>query len=76
MTNVNLFVHVLYPFIQHQDYDPEVDGSPFDLALVKLAEPVELVDEISPICLPDFKDQDYMDELCVITGWGLTKGHR
>jgi hypothetical protein len=55
-------------------YDADVDGSPNDLLLIRLSEPVEFKEFISPVCLPDYLEHDFIGKYCIATGWGLTKG--
>ncbi|KAL2098056.1 hypothetical protein ACEWY4_007263 [Coilia grayii] len=46
-----------------------------DIALVRLAKPVVMTNEVSPVCLPK---PDYVlpgDKTCFVTGWGDEKGH-
>uniref|UniRef100_H9GC50 Peptidase S1 domain-containing protein n=1 Tax=Anolis carolinensis TaxID=28377 RepID=H9GC50_ANOCA len=55
--------------IPHPDYKG-YDGSMGDIALVKLASPVNFTDYILPICLPDASTQFPSDSYCWVTGWG------
>lgn len=41
-----------------------------DIALIKLAEPVELSDTIQPACLPEEGSLLPQDYPCYVTGWG------
>nr|XP_032833052.1 MAM and LDL-receptor class A domain-containing protein 1-like [Petromyzon marinus] len=44
-----------------------------DIALMRLAQPVEFTDYIAPVCLPE-GDQDFpADMTCAIAGWGNTR---
>ena len=47
----------------------------FDIALMRLQEPVTFTDEISPICLPP-QDINYatIGTKGYVTGWGETQG--
>lgn len=49
---------------------PWYRGYDNDLALMKLATPVEVDDYVSPICLPSDSTVDFMEKQCVATGWG------
>lgn len=49
---------------------PWYRGYDNDLALMKLTQPVEVSDYVSPICLPDDQDIDFSNKQCVATGWG------
>lgn len=49
---------------------PWYRGYDNDLALMKLTQPVEVSDYVSPICLPDEGDVDFSNRQCVATGWG------
>jgi len=44
-----------------------------DIALIKLAKPVKLNDDIAVACLPKPKEQVPADSKCFISGWGKTK---
>lgn len=59
---------------QHEDYDTDIAGSPNDIALMKFTEPIDYDEAMSPACLTDDEDYDFLDHQCYITGWGLTKG--
>eukprot|EP00112_Aurelia_sp_Birch-Aquarium-sp1_P016018 Seg3591.1 transcript_id=Seg3591.1/GoldUCD/mRNA.D3Y31 product="Serine protease 30" protein_id=Seg3591.1/GoldUCD/D3Y31 len=41
-----------------------------DIALVKLAQPVEINNLVRPICLREEKAENYVGKNCFITGWG------
>jgi len=59
--------------VPHPKYDFNAGCCiPYDIALVKLAQPVEYTDHISPICLPNGKDPEPGTE-SILTGWGLKK---
>uniref|UniRef100_A0A4X2M919 chymotrypsin n=1 Tax=Vombatus ursinus TaxID=29139 RepID=A0A4X2M919_VOMUR len=44
-----------------------------DIALMKLATPVQFSDTVSPVCLPSSADDFPAGSTCATTGWGLTK---
>ncbi|RVE48475.1 hypothetical protein evm_006911 [Chilo suppressalis] len=41
-----------------------------DIALLKLNEPVEVTDEVKPICLPHADDNTFVGVKAIATGWG------
>ena len=51
-----------------------MSGSPNDVALLKLEQPVTFDEKMSPVCLPETDDFEFLEKECYITGWGLTKG--
>ncbi|CAN0379209.1 unnamed protein product [Lampetra fluviatilis] len=54
---------------------PSYDDSPNDndIALMRLAQPIEFTDYIAPVCLPE-GDQDFpADMTCAVAGWGNTR---
>jgi len=55
--------------IIHQGYDDD-DGMTDDIALLKLAEPLEFSDAVQPICLPDPQHSWREDQSYLVTGWG------
>ena len=54
--------------VKHTSYYPYN----YDIALIKLSEPIEFNDHVRPICLPSADDE--ASGLCVVTGWGDTYG--
>ncbi|CAH1775956.1 unnamed protein product [Owenia fusiformis] len=60
--------------IQHENYDQNGDGFPYDIALLKLSEPVPLGRYIQPACMPKSSNQVFLNEECWISGWGSTQG--
>ncbi|KAI2801955.1 hypothetical protein BLOT_009776 [Blomia tropicalis] len=55
------------------DYDPEVHNSPNDIALLKLAKPIDFVDPryaIKLICLPEKDEELNLQSNCETAGWG------
>jgi len=61
--------------LQHEDYDP-VSPYPNDLALVNLPTPADLSpSDVGTICLPPQDTRNnYTNNDCWISGWGLTDG--
>lgn len=54
---------------------PEYSDSTFsnDVMLLKLAEPVEMTDGVSPVCLPVAGEDYTAGRHCYSTGWGHTQ---
>ena len=64
------------PFIVHDQYEGNSKLTVNDFALIRLSEQVDFSrhPHIRPICIPDYKFQDYRDEEPVIVvGWGRTE---
>uniref|UniRef100_W8BR93 CLIP domain-containing serine protease n=1 Tax=Ceratitis capitata TaxID=7213 RepID=W8BR93_CERCA len=60
--------------ISHADYRKQTD--PNDIALLRLAGPVEFSDYIQPICLPtipSLRDKDFVGVAMDVAGWGATE---
>lgn len=55
--------------IQHELYNKTIKGR-YDIALVKLAEPMIFTEKIRPICLP-LPTIDVTDLYGIVTGWGV-----
>ncbi|XP_053318135.1 ovochymase-1 [Spea bombifrons] len=45
----------------------------YDIALLRLKEPLELNDFVRPVCLPSAADTLAPSSVCVVTGWGNTQ---
>ncbi|XP_072534618.1 ovochymase-2 [Salminus brasiliensis] len=61
--------------ISHQDFAyPEKEDVINDIALVRLAKPVTMTPEISPVCLPKPEALMPAGHFCYVTGWGDEKG--
>ena len=58
--------------VMHENYNEQ--KTEHDIALLRLARDVKYSAAIKPACLPR-KDVE-ADKLCVVTGWGSTKGRR
>ena len=55
----------------HVNYD--VSNTDFDIALIKLKEPVDLsLPHINTICLPTNDKKSYIGKTATVTGWGMT----
>jgi len=55
----------------HPNYNPPVTGPDYDVALIKLREPITFKNDVRPVCLPtkDFPPGTN----CYVTGWGDTR---
>ncbi len=62
-------------FISHEGYVSSQNPIN-DIALVHLAEPVSMTEEISPICLPQPGAMRPVGTPCYATGWGDKEGRR
>ena len=49
---------------------PWYRGYDNDIALMKLTEPVEINEYVTPICMPTDPHFEYYDKECIATGWG------
>ncbi|CAH1793633.1 unnamed protein product [Owenia fusiformis] len=72
--NGNEVVATLEKWIVHEDYSTTIKGSPNDIAILKLSEPITFNQYIQPICLPDDSEQFTPSDSCYILGWGETLG--
>ena len=56
--------------ILHPDFDPVASGFDYDVALIKLKNPIKFNSNVRPVCLPttDFAPGTN----CYVTGWGDT----
>uniref|UniRef100_A0A667ZHG5 Peptidase S1 domain-containing protein n=1 Tax=Myripristis murdjan TaxID=586833 RepID=A0A667ZHG5_9TELE len=57
--------------IYHGRYRPK--GLDYDIALMKLAQPLIFNGFVEPICLPNFGEQFEEGTMCWISGWGATE---
>ena len=57
--------------ILHPNYNPSVTNLDYDVALIKLKEPITFNNDVRPVCLPtaDFEPGTN----CYVTGWGDTR---
>lgn len=53
----------------HSEYG---SGTEYDIALMRLAKPVEMSDSVQTICLPT-KDSMYEDMTAQVMGWGVAE---
>jgi len=61
--------------ISHPKFSSVQQSFENDLALLKLAEPVNYQPNIVPICLPEKENDDFAGRIGIVTGWGrLYKG--
>ena len=56
---------------KHPNHNPPVTGTDYDVALIKLKEPITFNNDVRPVCLPtkDFPPGTN----CYISGWGNTR---
>uniref|UniRef100_A0A3B4E1Q5 Transmembrane serine protease 3a n=1 Tax=Pygocentrus nattereri TaxID=42514 RepID=A0A3B4E1Q5_PYGNA len=57
--------------IYHARYRPK--GLDYDIAMLKLVEPLTFNGYIEPICLPNFGEEFEDGKMCWISGWGATE---
>jgi endopeptidase E len=58
----------------HPKFDTDDPAGGYDISLLKLAEPIEFTDHISPVCLPTKQDEALPQvDAAVLTGWGRDK---
>ncbi|XP_056144851.1 transmembrane protease serine 3 [Lampris incognitus] len=57
--------------IYHSRY--RLKGLDYDIALMKLAEPLTFNGFVEPICLPNFGEEFESGTMCWISGWGATE---
>ncbi|KAF5909212.1 transmembrane protease serine 3-like, partial [Clarias magur] len=55
----------------HSAYQPE--GLSYDIALIKLTQPLTFNGQVQPICLPNTDEEFSSGSMCWISGWGATK---
>ncbi|CAG5131986.1 unnamed protein product [Candidula unifasciata] len=56
-------------FVIHEDYDKAVMSN--DIAMLKLAQPLEFNESVLPACLPS--PTDTLEQICTVAGWGKTE---
>lgn len=57
--------------IRHPNYNSFTTNN--DVAVIKLASPVQLNPHVSPVCLAETSDNFVGGMKCVTSGWGLTR---
>uniref|UniRef100_A0A3Q0R4N6 Peptidase S1 domain-containing protein n=1 Tax=Amphilophus citrinellus TaxID=61819 RepID=A0A3Q0R4N6_AMPCI len=57
--------------VYHTRYRPK--GLDYDIALMKLAKPLQVNGSVQPICLPSHGEEFKEGTLCWISGWGATE---
>ncbi|XP_054878361.1 transmembrane protease serine 3 [Poeciliopsis prolifica] len=57
--------------IRHSQYWPK--GQDYDIALMRLQEPLVFDGLVEPICLPNYGEEITEGEMCWISGWGATE---
>ncbi|XP_042858270.1 venom protease-like [Penaeus japonicus] len=61
-------------YIIHEDYVPQdLFDNNKDIALLRLAESLDLTAEVQPVCLPSNPNKKYEGETGTVIGWGDTK---
>ena len=60
-------------FLMHPDFDPQDPHQRFDVALIRLEEPLAFSERISPICLPSDETPSEGWRELEVAGWGYTK---
>ena len=59
--------------IPHEEFDRKSNGAPTsDIMLIKLAEPVQFNEAVSPVCLPEPGEEFGEGMMCYTSGWGRT----
>ncbi|XP_062309377.1 transmembrane protease serine 4b isoform X2 [Osmerus eperlanus] len=59
----------LADIIIHQDYNPSLND--YDIALLRLSQPVTVGDTVKPVCLPPISPPLNAGDPLVVTGWGV-----
>ena len=55
----------------HPNYNPPSTGPDYDVALIKLKEPITFNNDVRPVCLPTREFPNGTN--CYVTGWGATR---
>ncbi|XP_076858711.1 transmembrane protease serine 3 [Brachyhypopomus gauderio] len=63
--------HSVEKIIYHRKYRPQ--GLDYDIALMKLMQPLTFNGYVEPICLPNFGEEFEDGMMCWISGWGATQ---
>jgi secreted trypsin-like serine protease len=61
-------------FFIHEKYNPRTLVN--DLALIRLPNPIQSTDSIKPIALPTSTDDNHVDDILVVSGFGLTESKK
>ena len=59
----------------HPNYNPPVSGKDYDVALIKLREPITFNSYVGLVCLPTMDFPPGLSN-CYVTGWGSTQEGR
>ena len=57
--------------IVHPNYNPPVTSFDYDVALIKLKEPITFNNDVRPVCLPTMDFPPGTN--CYVSGWGATR---
>ena len=71
LSSGNEVVRRIRKIILHEDYDKKSFRS--DIALLFLDSPVDLSQQVKPICIEEDALISKASEQCVVTGWGRTR---
>lgn len=74
-------LHDVSQIVIHKDFDEDRMVLSANIALVRLAKPINVTDEIRPICIPTRMEVDRLlrpgvSRDGVVVGWGKTRDHR
>ncbi|CAH1779577.1 unnamed protein product [Owenia fusiformis] len=62
--------------IKHPDYSGADPSDPHDIALIRLAKPINLnSNQVNTVCLPKASDNFVNNRNCYVTGWGQLGGN-
>lgn len=72
-------LHNVSQIVVHKDFDPKTLSA--NIALIRLAKPVAITDEIRPICIPTRMEVEHLlkpgvSTVGVVVGWGKGPDHR
>lgn len=72
-------LHDISEIVIHKDFDPKTLSA--NVALVRLAQPVETSDDVRPICLPTRSEIEHLlrpgaSSDGIVVGWGKTPDHQ
>ena len=74
-------LHDVQEIITHKDFNPDLSKLHSNIALVHLAKPINVTNEIRPICLPTRQEIQFILQpgvvrKGVVIGWGKMENHR